>query len=347
MTLTPGDLGVDVSGYRLDTPAKIQTAKAAGCKFVLRYSAGVANTQPATAFKLITPAEFRALIAAGFDVIANSEWYETRITEGAAAGHADGVADLALWRSCGLNRGSSIYVSWDAAVLTSQINGVVAYLNAYQAALGGYYHADCYGGTPALQHLLSAAVIRYGWRPNAGSWSNDGLPYQPDTSSHASRAGLVAAAMRATPAHLWQTGNYWFSQQADENMIVRVPVGSHLENAPAPPVPPTPPTPAPPSQLTRGSNMLVVQDATTGATYLQADDRSLVHIPDPPDAYAYAAKLGGVTKVTHAFLSQFPGALAQAPAAAAVPDVPAPEAPAPEAPEAPEAPAPTQDGTQA
>lgn len=277
--LQPGDLVLDFSGMRMDA-AKIKAAKAAGAKAVMRYSAGVGNSQPATQWKLITPAEFRQLDDAGFDILANSEWYESRVTEGASAGAADGAADLKLWRSCGLAKGATIYCSWDAYPSRLKYGAVRRYLNAYRKALGGYYEVDLYAGSPALKWLRRKGAIRFGWRPNAGSWSNDGLPYQPDTSTPAKRAALVTWALKATTAHLWQTGSYWFGRSADENLVVRAPVGSHREalaaRRPKPPKPaPIEPTPEPVEEAGhyhRGERSL---DSPSGeyALFMQDDGR--------------------------------------------------------------------------
>lgn len=252
MTLAAGDIGIDYSYAR---PPIADIVKD-GAKFVIRYSAGAASdphngSHADNAGKLITPAEFKALLHAGLDVIANDEWYESRVTEGYAAGKMDGKAATALWRSCGLAKGATVYCSWDAAPNAGQYRAVRRYLRGWKAGSGGYYVPDLYGGTPVLRNLLSKVNplrtvyrIRYGWRPNAGSWSSDGLPYQPDTKP-AQRASLVVLAAKATPAHIWQTGNYWFSKSADENLIVRVPVGSHRETLtvkPQPVPPPVPPT---------------------------------------------------------------------------------------------------------
>lgn len=240
MTLKAGDLGIDYSGARPD-PAD---TKKNGAEFIIRYSAGAGNDQSATAWKLCGLNEIHAAVAAGLDVIANSEWYETRITEGAAAGKVDGAADLKFWKARGLAKGASIYVSWDTDPQQAHWPKADAYLTAYQKALGGYYHVDCYAGTPYLKHAKAKGLIRFGWRPNAGSWSDDGLPYQPDTSTAAKRTALVKQALTATPAHIWQTGNYWFSKQADENMLLRLPVGSHLEQTVPTPNPKPAPKPA-------------------------------------------------------------------------------------------------------
>jgi hypothetical protein len=249
ITLKPGDLGIDCSGFRLDTAAKVSAAKAAGCRFLIRYSAGVGGSNYNTHFKLITPAEHRALLADGFDIIANSEWYETRVTEGYNAGLADGKADLALWKSCGHARGATIYPSWDAAAVSSKFTAVDNYIKGFRAGLGGYYNLyvgnGIYAGTPYLKHAIAAGVIKRGWRPNASSWSNDGLPYQPDVSTVAKRTALVASALGKTPAHIYQTGNYWFSKNADENLLLRANVGSHWDAVRAATAPAPAPAPAP------------------------------------------------------------------------------------------------------
>lgn len=224
-----GDVGVDYSGLRPD-PAQLVKD---GAKFILRYSAGAGNADPATQWKLCGPGEINAALAAGLDFVANCEWYESRITEGADAGAADGAADLDFWQTRGLNKGASIYVSWDANPDPAKWPLVDAYLTAYNKALAGHYRVDCYAGTPYLKHAKAKGLIRYGWRPNAGAWSGDGLPYQP--ANHG--IDNITDALAATPAHIWQTGNYWYSKNADENVILRSPVGSHRDAAAVPPKP--------------------------------------------------------------------------------------------------------------
>lgn len=237
----PGDLGVDYSGAR---PSPHGTRKAGG-RFIIRYSAGAGNAQSATAWKLCDHGEIAAAVAAGMDFIANSEWYTTRITEGRAAGHDDGQADLEFWKHQGLHRDASIFVSWDAAPVRSHWAAAQAYLEAYDHALGGHFHVDCYAGTPFLRRMLNRKVIRDGWRTNAGSWSNDGLPYQPRT---AHTDGLAAVGRSKTPAAIWQTGNYWWAKQADENLILRPVTGSHLAAAARHAKPPSKPTAAKPAR---------------------------------------------------------------------------------------------------
>lgn len=232
--LQPGDLGVDYSYAR---PSLSELAKS-DAQFVVRYSAGAASdpghpSHAANAGKLITPDEFKAILSAGLDIIANDEWYQSRITEGYAAGLADAKAAARLWKACGLEQGSTIYVSWDEYPSASKFASVGRYARGYRAGLAGYYGFDVYGGTGFLKWALKGLSVKFGWRPNAGSWSSDGLPYQPDTSTPAKRAALVSLALGKTPAHIWQTGNYWVGKSADEDLLVRVPVGSHLETVAA------------------------------------------------------------------------------------------------------------------
>jgi hypothetical protein len=247
VTLKPGDLGIDYSYAR----PNLAEAARSGARFVVRYSAGAASdsghpSHAVNAGKLITPGEFKAILAAGMDVIANDEWYASRITEGAAAGTADAKAAGRLWKSVGLAKGASVYVSWDEYPSPSKFLAVARYERAYRKALAGYgYLPDAYGGTGFLKWALKGLLIKFGWRTNAGAWSGDGLPYQPDTTTASKRAALVQLALGKTPAAIWQTGNYWFNKSADEDLIVRVPVGSHLE-ALASATPDQGPIPVPP-----------------------------------------------------------------------------------------------------
>jgi Domain of unknown function (DUF1906) len=223
MSLNQFDRGIDYSGLRLPSvgdPARF------GARFVVRYSAGAGNDHAGTQWKLCGRDELRSLVAAGYDFLANSEWTAGRIEEGPAAGRDDGLADLAFWQSRGLARTASIYVSWDQGQPNVARHAAVAqYLTAYEAALGGYYHVDLYAGDVAIAAMLNAHVIRYGWRAMADSWSGNGNWYQPGDDWLASARRLA----EVSPAHLAQNGNRWYGGQADEDVILRLPVGSHLE----------------------------------------------------------------------------------------------------------------------
>lgn len=223
MPLSQFDRGLDFSGLSLPS---LEEPKKSGAQFMIRYSAGAGNADADTQWKLCGGDELRALVAAGYDFIANSEWAEGRIEAGAAAGSADGLADLAFWQSRGLAQTASIYVSWDRGQPNPGQHAAIAeYLTAYEAALGGYYHVDLYAGDLAIAAMQQAKVIRYGWRAMSDSWSGNGDFYQPGD-------GWLASAKRlaeVSPAHLAQNGNRWYDGQADEDVILRLPVGSHLE----------------------------------------------------------------------------------------------------------------------
>lgn len=249
IVLKSGDIGVDISGFRIDTDAKVKQFHDAGGKFTIRYSAGIASDPKNSHFasvkwKLCSPGEFVDLIAIG-DLFANDEWYEKRVAEGSRAGHDDGLAAGAFWHRCGLAKGAAIYPSMDAQPSRSLWPQMDAYDNAYRQAITqwGYVLGE-YAGTPYLVHAIGGKIIKFGWRPNAGSWSNDGIPYQPDLSTQAKRDAFVKSSLGKTPASIVQTGNYWFGKNADENILLRVPCGSHWEavaaNKPAPTPTPTP-----------------------------------------------------------------------------------------------------------
>jgi hypothetical protein len=245
--LPAGALGIDYAGFRLDSPAKVTAAKEAGCRFVTRYSAGVGNHEADTQWKLCGPTEITSIVAAGFDFIANSEWYETRVTEGAAAGHADGAADLAFWKARGYAKGAVIVVSWDAPPVLAKYAAVAEYLAAYKAALAGYYTLGLYGGSAAIREMKRRGIIAVGWMIASTSFSDTPLPYKPTRAQ-------IAAAVANPPAgvDMWQTGNGWFpdhvgNAQADEDVVLRAGIMSHRAALAAATVtrPRPGPTPAP------------------------------------------------------------------------------------------------------
>jgi len=222
-TLALFDRGIDYSGLR---PNPIGDPARSGAKFVIRYSAGAGNDRRGTQWKLCGTDELRRLLAAGYDVIANSEWSASRVTEGAAAGTADGAADLAFWKARGLAKGASIYVSWDAGKPNHDRHaGLAAYLAAYGKALADHYHVDLYAGDLAIADMLKRGLIRYGWRAMSDSWSSNGRFYMPGSNWKT----VAAKVAKVSPAHIWQNGNRWYKGEADEDVILRLPVGSHRE----------------------------------------------------------------------------------------------------------------------
>jgi LysM repeat protein len=222
------DRGIDFSGMQLTSLA---APARQGAKFIMRYSAGAASapTHPShasVAWKLCGADELNQIVAAGYDFLANSEWTTGRITQGGAAGEEDGLADRKFWSHRGLARGASIYVSWDEAQPATDKHGKVAeYLLAYQDALDGKYHADLYAGDVAISAMLDRGVIRYGWRAMSDAWSGNGSFFQPGTNWKA----VAQQVAQVSEAHLWQNGNAWFHGGADEDVILKLPIGSHLE----------------------------------------------------------------------------------------------------------------------
>jgi hypothetical protein len=178
---------------------------------VLRYSAGAASRQghpshQANKPKLITPVEYQQLDRY-YVVLANSEWYEGRVTEGDLAGQQDGQADFELWAACGYPQGYPVFCSWDKYPNATEIAGVAAYLAGHQrgmdAAAGGrYYVTDLYAGENGIRAMQGQGLAPIGWRTMASSW-NDFIPASQ------------------TVAAIVQTGNYWYGNQADENVMAR------------------------------------------------------------------------------------------------------------------------------
>lgn len=268
MTFAPGTVGLDSATPTINAAQ----AQANGSRYRFRYSAGVGNSSSKSQGKLTQPGEIAAIVAAGSDFFANSEWYETRPTEGAAAGAADGRADLAFWQSRGLARGASIRVSWDSAPNVSQYGAVEAYLRAYQSALDGYYLGDAlYAGIPALLWFARIGLIKHGWIPESSSWSfpvKSPLPplyappartnwdlWQPTPTQVAPAISYLTGMFAGSPIEsvIWQDFNHRFGTSAstdpragspltDENLVLfGTRFGSHLEALHPAPTPEPPP----------------------------------------------------------------------------------------------------------
>jgi hypothetical protein len=220
VALRAGDIGIDYSGFR---PDPIDDPTRFGSKFVLRYSAGLGNKKPNdTGWKLCGKDELLAIVETGQDFIANSEWSAVRAVQGEKAGREDGEADLEFWSARQLAPGAAIYVSWDHGQPDQAKHSKLAdYLSAYRESLAGQYDLGLYAGDIAIDAMLDLGLISYGWRAMADSWSANGSYYR--------REDLIENVRKVSRANIWQNGNMWYGNQADENMILRTPVGSHLE----------------------------------------------------------------------------------------------------------------------
>lgn len=230
--LAPGDLILDWSDARLDPAAVARAGAAAG----IRYSAGAATdprnpSHGANAKKIITDREFARFEQAGLDLLAVDEWYATRAQEGAAAGELDGKAAAAHWRRCGYAEHAAIYSAWDTAPVPALWPAVDAYSARFEHVIReeGGYQFGTYAGSPYLAHRAAKFGAGALWRPMAPAWSNDGLPWRPNTRTARRRRKLVAAALQATPARIVQNGNTWYGLGADENLVIKVPIGTHRE----------------------------------------------------------------------------------------------------------------------
>jgi hypothetical protein len=203
--------------------------KAANVKGVCRYQR-VAASGGATDWKAISKAEFDGYVTNGIDVVANFEWYEARPLEGAAAGHADGADALQFWRGIGLAKGASIYFSHDQDAHDNA--AIRAYLAAAEESLGGYYHADIYGGINVVDAQVTdpASPARHGWQTIAWSGGRVGVykmfqdmrqPPIPDTDTNVVRGEPFGSHFQAQSGSAGEGDWFDMATQADLEAAVR------------------------------------------------------------------------------------------------------------------------------
>lgn len=228
MTLNVFDLGIDYSGAR----PTMDAVKGLGLKFIMRYSAGVASNPShadhhRNAWKLCGLDEIKNAVAAGVDFVAISEWYQTRVLEGYNKGFADGTADLAFWKARGLAKGAAIYYAFDASQpAVASHAGLGEYLRGVAEAQQGYYVPALYAGNTAVDAMFAAGRIRFGCLAMSRAWS-PGIPftYKPGLNN-VNDAKKIAPLTRAC---LLQNGNRHWGTSTDEDIILRLPIGSHME----------------------------------------------------------------------------------------------------------------------
>lgn len=313
MTYSRGAYGAD-SASTVD----YATEKASGYQYHFRYSAGVNNTASSSQFKLCKVGEIAEMVAAGVDPVANFEASGERMAQGAVAGAADGVADLAFWQSRGLAKGASIYGSVEPGTNQAEWDSIAAFRAAYSNALQGYYLFDgLYDGIPALQHFshphsAESGIVIHGWIPGAASVSvpkvNIDPAYAPPaktnwdlwfpTKSQVTPAlnylqGQIAGS--GLTSCIWQDGNQLDNKQADEDIVLLGGViGSHLEAlggvipTPPPVPPPTPPAPVVklwqnypiPSLIARGTNQYLGSISGPAASHggINATERGIIKV---------------------------------------------------------------------
>lgn len=190
-----------VADYSFSRPDP-HALKAAGYGGVMRY---LAPDNPSTHGKLIFPAEYQALLAAGLTVTLNFEWTTTRATQGHDAGYSDAQVAGQQADALGYPAGSAIYYSVDES---ATVDAVRPYFQGIHDA--GGRPAGFYGGQPIGLELMREGLVSHLWVANAASWS--GFP-----SWDSLRANV------APEAHLIQHLDHplGFDGQVDHNEVLR------------------------------------------------------------------------------------------------------------------------------
>jgi glycoside hydrolase-like protein len=130
----------------------------------------LAPPSPDTAGKIVTQSEIAGLLQAGLDVMLNWEWYESRATEGSAAGYQDGTAARQMSEALGYPAGAAIYFSCDMD--TRNFAATNAYFAAARSALGGRYRMGAYGGFNVVNAAHNAGVVDLSWQTVAWSYGH-------------------------------------------------------------------------------------------------------------------------------------------------------------------------------
>lgn len=251
MTFARGTKGLDSAQSSI--ALGIPTAQRTGAAFWMRYVAGQGDASPASQFKIIKPGELAAQAAGSISTGINMEWSETEPLNGHAAGLADAQHDLPIMISEGYRPGSSVYISLEPGNSASQVGQLQDYFAGYQQGLSGQYQADgLYAGIPLLRAAAAAGFVKHGWLPE--STSANGIPsdhswiYMPTPAQLAPAMAYLDTLVAgiAVESIIWQNGNKWFNNAADENVVLLGGyMGTHLESGQPSPTPP-PPIPTPP-----------------------------------------------------------------------------------------------------
>ena len=155
------------------TDPPIAALKAAGFTFLCRYTgyfAGYNDAQPQTQQgKCLTPEEAKALSMAGMTIVSNYEWYETRPTEGYAAGVWDAQEAQKIHLACGGPANRPIYFSVDFDAAGPD---VLDYFHGVSSVIG-LIRTGVYGSYRVLAYLFDQGAIAWGWQTYAwsgGAW---------------------------------------------------------------------------------------------------------------------------------------------------------------------------------
>lgn len=139
---------------------------AAGATVVCRYIAP-------QAWKTITASEYAELRAAGIQVILNWESSANDWLDGATGGRADGLSAVAKARALGYPAGSVIVGSADFNATAGQRGAVLAYADAFAAALrAGGYAPGVYGPWDVLDWVAGHGGYVFFWQAGMSTaWS--------------------------------------------------------------------------------------------------------------------------------------------------------------------------------
>lgn len=140
----------------MDTPNNVvghlDHLKAAGYNTVIRYLAPFAGS-----WKVIQPAEARAMANAGFKLVLVFEGNGR--ASGAAIGTRDGHAALAQAKAVGAPRGAVIYYTEDYDPDPSEFPGIIAAFKAFRDSLVGQYRVGAYCSGALAKALRAADAI--------------------------------------------------------------------------------------------------------------------------------------------------------------------------------------------
>lgn len=156
--------GVDYANERITGAA----LKAAGKKFVVRYTSPNTSSNPG---KLVEMSEILSFEAAGIEICLVWETTQTRATNGFNAGIFDAKAADAIRKARGLPPDMPLYfVAQDAGDITGP--QCVQYFKGVASVLG-LKRIGAYGGLAVIKYLFDRNLITYGWQTYAwsgGQW---------------------------------------------------------------------------------------------------------------------------------------------------------------------------------
>jgi peptidoglycan hydrolase-like protein with peptidoglycan-binding domain len=196
------DTGLDYSFSHPD----LDTAWNAGYRFVSRYLSWLPNA------KVITAAEYQALLAKGFQVSLNWEYGAKDQLDGAPSGKLHAAEAVKQARALGYPAGSTIYFSADFDVTEAQQTAVNAYMLAAKAVVhAAGYRIGIYGGYYVVKRAFDSGVTDDGWQTYAwsgGQWDaraeirqdHNGITCGGADCDHNTRVGTTYLAGRPTAA---------------------------------------------------------------------------------------------------------------------------------------------------